>query len=244
MRSKLISENNNLEKILQNTFFKWFIKYEGYTGNYKNSKIGFIPESWNLFKLEELVDVIDNRGKTPQHTTIETKYPIIEVKALSGGNRIINYEQCSKFVNEDVFNNWFRAGHPQELDILFSTVGTIGELKIYMESKGTIAQNVVAFRSKKDYSLYLYQYLKHIKKDIIGYDIGSVQPSIKVTHVLKHHILIPTYDILKKYNNLSLNITKIIYLNTKEIEKLTKLRDTLLPKLMSGEIDISDINIE
>ena len=103
---------------------------------------------------------------------------------------------------------------------------------------------MVAFRSKKEYSLYLYQYLKYIKKDLEAYNIGSVQPSIKVTHILKHPILIPNQDFLYQFNNLSSNITNLLYDNYLEIENLTKLRDTLLPKLMSGEIDVSKINCD
>ncbi|MDD6308997.1 MAG: restriction endonuclease subunit S, partial [Clostridia bacterium] len=71
--------------------------------------------------------------------------------------------------------------HPKPKDILISTVGSLAEIKIFLGSKGCIAQNVVGFRTRNISPYYLYQYLSAIKKDLVAYNIGSVQPSIKVT---------------------------------------------------------------
>ena len=150
------------------------------SGEFKSSELGDIPNDWDIFTLGDLVKVIDNRGKTPPLVENNFEFPIIDVRALSGENRIIDFNKCSKYVDNETYENWFRSGHPKEYDILISTVGTIAELKLFLGKKGCLAQNVVAFRSKKEYSLYLYQYLKYIKKDLESYNIGSVQPSIKV----------------------------------------------------------------
>ena len=234
--------NNILEDLLKNIFFQWFINFKDYNGTFKDSELGKIPVNWEILELNDLVEVIDNRGKTPPLVENNFDYPIIDVKALNGGNRIINFDNCSKYVDKNTYKNWFRSGHPQDFDILISTVGSICELKLFLGSKGCLAQNVVAFRSKDKYSLYLYQYLKYIKRDLEAYNIGSVQPSIKVTHILKHNILIPNDAILDSFNHLSLNITKLIYNNSIEIQRLINLRENLLPKLMSNEIDISKIH--
>ena len=87
------------------------------------------------------------------------------------------------------------------------------------------------------------EYLKTIKNDLLAYDIGSVQPSIKVTHIAKHPIFIPDDDKLKEFHEFSEAITNKIYINSLENTRLAQLRDTLLPKLMSGEIDVSKVNI-
>jgi len=240
--------NKNLEEMAQAIFKHWFVDFEfpDENGNpYKSSggemvesELGEIPNGWEVGILKDSVILIDNRGKTPTLSSKNTNFPIIDVKALSGNSRIIDYNNCTKFVEEDTYNNWFRNGHPQQDDILISTVGSLAEMKIFYENKGCIAQNVVGFRSNGLSSLYLYQYLHNIRQDLILYNIGSVQPSIKVTHIIKHKILLPNYNTLKLFESIIDFISNKILLNSKEIQTLTKIRDSLLPKLMSGEIRI------
>ena len=192
--------------------------------------------------LYDVLDVIDNRGKTPKLVEV-SNYPIIDVRAISGENRIIDYKQCQKYVDDKVYNTFFRSGHPKINDILISTVGSLAEMKIYMENKGTIAQNVVALRSKYDYPMYIYQYLKAIRNDLISYNIGSVQPSIKVTQFMKHNIYIPKDKELYEFENIAKLYTDKMFNISKENETLEQLRDTLLPKLMKGKIDLDNIEM-
>lgn len=224
------SINKNLEQQAQAVFVNMFSEH---IENLENE---------NTKTLSELVTNIDNRGKTPPLSVEKTNYPIIDVRALSGDTRIINYNNCTKYVTEDTYNNWFRSGHPQKYDILLSTVGSLAEMKLFLGNIGCIAQNVVGYRCKIS-PLYMYQYLSHIKKDLLAYDIGSVQPSIKVTHIAKHPIYIPQDNELKQFHEIAEAITNEIYLNSLENERLTQLRDTLLPKLMNGEIDVDKVEV-
>lgn len=193
--------------------------------------------------LSDFIENVDNRGKTPPLSKTKTEYPIIDVKALSGNSRIIDYNNCTKYVDENTYKTWFRSGHPKNYDILISTVGSLAEIKLFLGNKGCIAQNVVGFRCKNISSLYLYQYLKYIKNDLVTYNIGSVQPSIKVTHIIKHKIFVPKMEKLQLFDEIAQKFTKQIYNNHNEIENLKNIRDALLPKLMNGEIDVSDIKI-
>lgn len=221
--------NENLEQQAQSIFKSWFKK-----------EIENI-ESKKQF-LGDLVEIIDNRGKTPPSKTEETLYPIIDVAALKNNGRIIDYENCTKYISEDTYNTFFRAGHPKLNDILLSTVGSLGQMKFFMGNKGCIAQNVVALRTKIS-PYYMYEYLKYIKQDLLAYDIGSVQPSIKITHIIKHPIYVPETQYLEKFDQIARPITEQIYNLSCENEDLKKLRDSLLPKLMSGEIDVSSIEV-
>ena len=221
-------------------FKHWFVDFAPFKdGKLVESELGLIPEGWRVGTLGDLVEIIDNRGKTPPLCS-ESIYPIIDVKTLTGEGRIVSYEKCSKFVNQDTYNNWFRSGHPQKGDILLSTVGSLAEMKIFMGGLGCIAQNVVALRNPQK-SLYLYDYLNWIKKDLLSYNIGSVQPSIKVTHIIKHKVLIPDQNILLRYQDIVKEITEKSYSNNAEITLLSNIRDTLLPKLMSGQINLNEI---
>ncbi|MCM3055128.1 restriction endonuclease subunit S [Caldibacillus thermoamylovorans] len=241
--------NEKLEEMAQALFKHWFVDFEFPNENgepYKSSggemvesELGMIPKGWEICQLDDLVDIIDNRGKTPPLSQNKTNYPIIDVKALTGTDRIVNYDNCSKFVDKNTYETWFRSGHPKTGDILLSTVGSIGELKLFFGDKGCIAQNVVALRTKNISYLYLFQYMRHIKKQLISYNIGSVQPSIKITHVKKHKILVPKKDIEDSFTEIIKNISFLIFNNSIENQRLVSIRDTLLPKLMSGEIHVS-----
>ena len=79
--------------------------------------------------------------------------------------------------------------------------------------------------------------------DLLAYDIGSVQPSIKVTHIIKHLIYIPTNDELSKLDSFAKSITEQIYNNVCENERLISIRDTLLLRLMNGEINLEFFQI-
>lgn len=221
--------NENLEQQLRSVFMELF-----------SDKIANV-EANNHRPLGELVINIDNRGKTPPLETTPTEYPIIDVRALSGTSRIVNYANCTKFVSAETYSSWFRSGHPKPKDILVSTVGSLAEIKIFLGSKGCIAQNVVGFRTKDISPYYLYQYLTAIKNDLVAYNIGSVQPSIKVTHIIKHPIYIPSTEELETFDAFAESATNAIYNNTLESERLAGIRDALMPKLMSGEIDLSEV---
>ena len=222
--------NNNLEEQLSALFVNMF----GHSiDSLDNSDI----------KLGDLIESVDNRGKTPPLSDEPTDYPIIDVRALSSNSRIIDYTNCTKYVSKETYNNWFRSGHPKEYDILISTVGSLAEMKIFLGTTGCIAQNVVGFRTKDISPLYLYQYLNYIKNDLVAYNIGSVQPSIKVTHIIKHSIYVASKEDIEIFDSIARNITKKIFANCQENEALKQMRDTLLPKLMSGEFDVSNIKI-
>lgn len=240
--------NEKLEEMAQSMFRHWFVDFEFPNENgepYKSSggemvesELGMIPKGWDVSQLGELVDVIDNRGKTPPLSKDVTSYPIIDVRALSGKDRIVNYDNCTKFVDQNTYESWFRNGHPIEGDILLSTVGSIGEMKLFYGNIGCIAQNVVALRTKNISYLYLYQYMQHIKHELVSYNIGSVQPSIKITHVKKHNILVPNKNVEQNFIKFIDNISELINNNIVENKHLKSVRDNLLPKLMSGEIRV------
>ena len=119
--------NNNLEEQLSALFVNMF----GHSiDSLDNSDI----------KLGDLIESVDNRGKTPPLSDEPTDYPIIDVRALSGNSRIIDYTNCTKYVSKETYNNWFRSRHPKEYDILISTVGSLAEMKIFLGTIGCIAQ--------------------------------------------------------------------------------------------------------
>ena len=212
--------NDNLEATLTATFKKMFLE---------NQSVIYTSK-----KLHELTKTIDNRGKTPPNDSIETPYPLIEIAALRTEGRIATYRNCVKFVSEKIYSTWFRSGHPKQKDILMSTVGSLAELKLFWGDKGSIAQNIVAFRCHDEiFSMYLYQYLLRKQHELSAYEIGSVQASIKVSQVVEYDIDIPPKELLIKFDKVATQLTAHIFANEAEIDVCHKLCEVILQQLSS-----------
>jgi type I restriction enzyme S subunit len=229
--------NQTLEAMAQALFKEWFVDFNfpNFDGELQND----LPKGWRLGSLSEIINfVVDNRGKTPNSLIEkENNYPLIEVNSLINSRVVTQQHLAKKYVDEETYNNWFRKGHPQKGDVLFSTVGSIGEISLVFDEKFCIAQNIIALRSIFNGS-FLFFTLKNLKQSLLSLDISSVQPSIKVPHLLKSEILIPNEEIIKDYEESILPIIEKINENSIQIQSLTQTRDTLLPKLMSGQIAI------
>ncbi|NLZ96983.1 MAG: restriction endonuclease subunit S [Candidatus Magasanikbacteria bacterium] len=151
------------------------------------------PSDWVETTLGEVIDfVVDNRGKTPP--LVESGYELLEVNAISDNAREPDYSKVSKFVDEEVFTNGFRKGTIKKGDVLIPTVGTIGNASYSKLDRGAIAQNLIALRANnQNDSLFLYYFLTdpNTKKALLNLDIGGVQPSIKVPHLLGMQVVFP-----------------------------------------------------
>ena len=217
-------QNKTLEAMAETLFRQWFIEEA--------------KEDWEEVNLKELVSVIDNRGKTPPYVEEKTAHPIIEVNALTKTGRAIDYPVIRKYVTKDIFDTWFRQ-YLQPLDVVLSTVGSIGSFGMFFGGGGCVAQNIIGLRVRQKISNYfLYQWLVVNTNEIKELDIGSVQPSIKVPHLLSLSVKIPPLEKIELFDaQVKAMVDKIIE-NTSQIQTLENLRDTLLPKLMSGEIRV------
>ena len=151
---------------------------------------------WKEYKLGDCIEaIIDNRGKSAPTNEIGG-FPLLEINSIGG--YYPNYGVIRKYVNENTYRNWFRSGHPVNGDILIPTVGTIGIISIMDNTKACIAQNLIALRIKKDISnVFIYYFLKNpiIKRELLNLDIGGVQPSIKVPHLLNLSISLPPREV-------------------------------------------------
>lgn len=232
-----------LEETIQAVYKQWFVDFEfpdDDNNHYKSSggEMVFnkelekeIPRKWEINTLKTLTSIVDNRGQTPPHNVIETEFPLIEIGAIKSMNRVIDYDCCEKYLDEDVYNNWFRSGHPSKKDVLFSTVGSLAELKIFWSEKGAIAQNIIAFRSIEDMGLYLYQVLLNSKNELVSYEIGSVQASIKVSHIVNFKVLTPCRKIISKYEKIAEMMSENIFIIVHQNIVLNKLIQILFQRM-------------
>ena len=218
--------NNNLEQQAQTLFDNFYDSLSG------QSCI-----------LSEIIDISDGTHDSPKAT--EHGYPLVTSKHLlpfgvdTSSANIISKADYDK-VNE---RSKVNTG-----DILISMIGTVGLISYVIDSPVEFAiKNVGLFKTSKHPSLDLYilYYLKnksttqHIEKCLAG----STQKYISLGELRKLPIVVPSPDELAAYNLVVRPIVSEIALLMQENRRLSNLRDTLLPKLMSGELDVSGLDI-
>ena len=174
--------------------------------------------NWNKLKLREtLSNIIDNRGKTPP--VEKNGYELLEVNAISATDKFPKYEDVRKYVSKETYFTWFRSGHPVIGDILIPTVGTLGAVSYVNKDNCCIAQNLIAIRGNPKVidSNFLYYTLRNpiVRKRLLNLDIGGVQPSIKVPHLLDLEISIPPIEVQKQISTILSNLDSKIELNIK-----------------------------
>ncbi|WP_418639458.1 restriction endonuclease subunit S [Winogradskyella sp.] len=226
------------------------IGYKSAGGEFIDSELGPIPKGWEVRKFNEFIEkIIDNRGKTPPLAKEKTNYLLLETYQLTRETLfpkdVVNKK--AKYVTKEIYNSkkWFRKGHPQFKDILFATVGNgIPNWSLMYENDGVgIAQNVVAIRPKNNISSSFLRYSfesKSFLQQFDGYVITTAQPSIKLSDLSMIDILMPKDKILNEWNDIVDGYVKQTYSNYKENKNLVLLRDTLLPKLISGEMRLKE----
>jgi len=216
---------------------------ELFPSEFVESEMGMIPLGWEIVNFKNLVaKYIDNRGKTPPLE--ESGIPLLEVRTLPQEMLTSDYA-TDKYVSEETYNTWFRS-HLDTDDVLISTVGTIGLTSIVPpNSHFTIAQNVLGIRANeelvdKKYMFYMMKSKSFIHA-IVARLVTTVQSSIKRKDMETIEVVIPSLEVQKKFAEVITPMMKKMQSN--EIQSLQKLRDSLLPKLLSGELDISQIEL-
>jgi type I restriction enzyme S subunit len=125
-------------------------------------------------------------------------------------------------------------------------IGTVGIVSLVIDNPVNWAiKNIGLFKTSQNnlYKYFVLNYLKSIdvKNYIDQHLAGSTQKYISLTELRNLPIKIPEISLLQKYNDIVEPIYEQIINTTNEIKKLISLRDTLLPKLMNGEIEIDEV---
>ena len=223
--------NEQLEELAQALFKSWFVDFEPF-------KDGEFVES-ELVKLGDVVKTTS--GGTPSRKHMEYyggNYGWVKSKELNG-TFIVDTEET--ITDEAIAKS--SAKLLPEKSILIAMYGaTVGQYAILSKAM-TCNQAVCALLPNDNYPYtYLFMYAKNKKDELINKAVGSAQQNIS-------QILIKDLDIsndiqkIKDYHKIVSPAFEIIEKNQQEITHLTNLRDTLLPKLMSGEIDVNEVEI-
>ncbi|MFJ1815177.1 restriction endonuclease subunit S [Staphylococcus saprophyticus] len=238
----------NLEEISQTLFKRWFVDFEFLDENgnpYKSSggemvesELGEIPKFWNVEKAEDIYKI--TIGKTPPRKLTELfseneGIDWVSISDMKTEGMFINHTK-EKIVEEGIIN--YKVKVVPKGSVLLSFKLTIGRVKI-TNKELTTNEAIAHFFSDNMHQLYTYLYLKNFNFEYLG-NTSSIATAINSKIVKKMPILVPKQRILAKFINRVEPFMKSIDIVQCENIKLTQLRDTLLPKLMSGEIEIPD----
>jgi len=218
-------QNSTLEKMAETLFRQWFIEEA--------------KEEWECYKLKDLVKHV-KPGTNFQPKRIEYGIPFLNVRNLNNG--FIDLSDTTKISKEEyqrVHKNW----EPEENDILISRIGTLGIVAVIQGSDLPVAvhYNMINLKAKTISYQFLYFLLKSqlFKEKYFSNVRQSVQEYVTIEDTENVEISLPIGTDLFKEHEIAFNeLFNKIKSNQTQIRTLTALRDTLLPKLMSGEIRV------
>ncbi|WP_295723214.1 restriction endonuclease subunit S [uncultured Methanobrevibacter sp.] len=238
--------NNNLEKIGQTILNENFFIFSKYSDDLLiDTEIGKIPINWRTYKLKELFNHI-KPGTNYQPNRVEEGIPFLNVKNINSG--FIDLSDV-KYISVEDFKKVHKTWVPEENDILISRIGTLGLVTVINKEDLPLAvhYNFINVKSDKLPHQFVYFLFKsnNFQRKYQTIKKYSVQEYVTIDDFSEIEIASPNdLDELKSVFDLFVNLFDNIQKNILEIKKLQKLRDTLLPKLMSGEIDVSQINCD
>lgn len=230
--------NKKLEEMAQTIFKHWFVDFEFPNENgepYKSSggemvesELGMIPKGWEVRELEDIA--IITMGQSPKGSSYNEH-----------GDGTVFYQGRTDFTNRFPVRRLYTT-EPKRIaktgDILMSVRAPVGDINIANE-ECCIGRGLCSFRSKNSMNSYLLYILLNLKEkfDVFNGE-GTVFGSINQKDLKGIKIIMPNDSIVKYFNDIATSLDKKYLYLEMESRKLTNLRDTLLPKLMSGELRV------
>ncbi len=213
--------NKNLEEQAQALFKSWFIDFEPFGGT--------MPEDWKVGIADDIITLFDSQRiplSSNQRENMEKIYPYY------GATSLMDY------VDKYIFNGKY---------LLLGEDGTVVDdygfpILQYVWGKFWVNNHAHILQGRNGFtveSLYLFFKCTNVKSIVTG----AVQPKINQANLKSIPAIIPTINVMSNFNNVINPLFSLFRKNVEENSRLATLRDTLLPKLMSGEIDVSKVEI-
>ena len=218
--------NNNLEQQAQALFKSWFVDREYEVE--KDTTLGVVCKC-------EL-------GGTPSR--VKPEYWNGNIAWINSGEvnnfRII---KASEYITEIGLKHSATKLLPRKTTVIAITGATLGQISL-LEIDSCTNQSVVGILENETLPYeFIYPYICHNIKELLSHQTGGAQQHINKQNVEQIAFSLPKATLIKDYKNIVAPIFELIAKNCFESERLAAIRDALLPKLMSGEIDVSNVDI-
>ncbi len=224
-------QNKTLEEMAMTLFRQWFIE---------PTKDG-LPDGWEEGKLGDILSIIESgsRPKGGIDPNLKDGIPSIGAENING---LGNYDYSkTKYISKEFYNS-MKRGRIQDYDVLIYKVGAyIGKKamfgKGYPFEKATINEHVFILRGNNKVNQFFLYFLLN-QQDLEQLNSNSVQPGLTQEAMKSFEIIIPSFALISRFGELTKPLVDKIFSNAKQIRTLEKLRDTILPKLMNGEVRV------
>ena len=214
--------NQNLEQQAQAIFKSWFVDFEPFGGK--------MPDDWRIGKVEEIINIYDSK-----------RIPLSNKERSEMTKKVYPYYGATSLM--DYVDNYIFDGTYLLLGEDGTVIDNLGfPILQYVWGKFWVNNHAHILTGKNGYSvesLYLFFKQKNIKSIVTG----AVQAKISQNNLKNLDTIIPSESTMNEFNKMITPLFDAIRNNTNENKQLTQLRDTLLPKLMSGEIDVDKVEV-
>ena len=251
-------ENNTrrieiLEEMAGTIYREWCVEFR-FPGHEKvkmvESELGLIPQGWEIKRLSDIVsEIIDYRGKTPRK--LGGRWSESGIMALSAMNikqgRLVRLEKA-KFVSEELYKRWMKS-EVAESDILMTSEAPLGEVYYLTEKKKIcLSQRLYCIRANPNFIkpcvLFYALGSPASKAQLHARATGTTVSGIRQAALREILFVIPPQDLQNRAEMVLETLLKIQETLVRTNTNLRKTRDLLLPKLISGELDVSELNID
>lgn len=224
--------NANLESQAQALFKSWFVDFTPFKDQpFVDSELGPIPQGWKVGKLGDIA--LQSTEKVLTRNDVKVLSPITTGKLVLSEEYFTKQVFSKSIRNYKIVKQGAFAYNPARVNI-----GSLGMNEFKFD--GCVSPVYVVFECLKGYSFFfdLFRKTEFFKQAVISFAIGGVRQTLNYSDFALIDVTIPPLNIVQSFNEIYLHLKKKILINEKENQRLAALRDTLLPKLMSGEIKL------
>lgn len=226
--------NADLEEMAQAIFKNWFVDFEPFKdGKFVDSELGMIPEGW---KVGTLGDITKNKSaKVKERNDVKVLSPVTTGELVLSEEYFTKQVFSSSIAKYKIVNKGDFAYNPARVNI-----GSLGRNEFDFD--GCVSPVYVVFSVLDGYENYfdLFRKTDFFKDSVASLAIGGVRQSLSYDDLSSIEVIIPSENAVEEFNNLYNQMKKTIKANKLEISRLSTLRDTLLPRLMSGELEVPE----
>ena len=231
--------NADLEEMAQAIFKNWFVDFEPFKdGKFVDSELGMIPEGWKVGTLGDMGTIVC--GKTPSKANSNYyggDIPFIKIPDMHGNVFVESSED--RLTEQGSLSQIKKIIPPYSL--MVSCIATVGLVSINTKPSHTNQQINTIIPHNKSALFYLYQYIKNNEELLKNMGRGGTTTlNVNTKSFSNIRLFIPSDIALLQFHQIVEGLFKKIELNMQESRTLSLLRDTLLPRLMSGEIEVPD----
>jgi type I restriction enzyme S subunit len=238
-----LQQNKTLEEMAMALYKHWFVDYGPFQdGEFVDSRLGMIPEGWEVKRLDEEFTITIGRTpprKEPKWFSKTDGVKWISIKDMGNAGAYIFH--TSEYLSNDAISSKNVPTIPKNTVILSFKL-TVGRVCITTENMTTNEAIAHFVKTKKTTlsSEFIFLALKSFDYDSLG-STSSIATAVNSKTVKAMQIIVPNKSIIEEFQLKLSTQFELIKNNSAEIESLTKLRETLLPKLISGEVRLKDM---